>query len=397
MFKIGFAQKVRIKITCSDLEMVINAASNKGVVLSELEFVDILSLICSTDALCLRELKRIIEQYGGELVVIHHSGLYYIISGIRSRWVIAAAAALVLLLTVWIPTRVLFVRVDGNIKVSSDLILEKAEDCGIIFGASRRLVRSEAIKNKLLSELPQLQWVGVNTCGCVALISVVERDELQTRQKIPQVSSIIAACDGVIRDLTVYSGTPLCEIGQAVHKGQVLVSGYTDCGIVVRAEEARAEITAQTKHSVTAISPVDYSVRGKVTDVRSRYSIQIGKKTIKLFKDSGISDPICVRIYKTNPVTLPGGFVLPLAVIAEEITYTDTCNIFDFQNENWDWLQGISDSYVSTQMLSGRILGSFYTQMIQDGLCTQYAVYDCIEVIGKVRTEEGLLPDGKRD
>ena len=77
---------------------------------------------------------------------------------------------LLLLLVCILPTRVLFMRVEGNESIPENLILEAAEDCGIRFGASRSAVRSEKVKNGILSRISELQWVGVNTKGCIAVI-----------------------------------------------------------------------------------------------------------------------------------------------------------------------------------------------------------------------------------
>ena len=54
-------------------------------------------------------------------------------------------------------------------------ILERAEYCGVHFGAKAGSVRSEQVKNRLLFEIPELRWAGVNTTGCTAVITVAER------------------------------------------------------------------------------------------------------------------------------------------------------------------------------------------------------------------------------
>ena len=88
------------------------------------------------------------------------------------RPVLLAGLGILFLLAMYLPSRVLFIRVEGNMQIPDRQILAAAEECGIRFGASRREVRSEKVKNALLSSVPQLQWAGVNTAGCVATISV---------------------------------------------------------------------------------------------------------------------------------------------------------------------------------------------------------------------------------
>ena len=53
------------------------------------------------------------------------------------------------------------------------------------------------------------------------------------------------------------------------------------------------------------------------------FGILFGKKLINFFKDSGILDSTCVRINKMYPFVLPGGFMLPISLIKQEIIYYD--------------------------------------------------------------------------
>ena len=91
------------------------------------------------------------------------------------EYVLIIGLMLLLFFSVWLPSRVLFIEIQGNDTLSAQSILEEAKDCGIIMGASRRFVRSQQVKNTLLDKLPQLQWAGVETIGCVAVITVRER------------------------------------------------------------------------------------------------------------------------------------------------------------------------------------------------------------------------------
>ena len=385
--------KVRVKLISPEREYTINSVISAGINMTNIDYLDSISVSCCVDALRLKELETIAARYGGEVVVMQPDRLHAAINSAQRRCVLIVAVCIMIALTAWLPTRVLFILIDGNREISDKLILEKAEICGIQFGVPRHLVRSEGVKNRLLSELPQLRWVGVNTKGCVAVISVVEKEKLSTEQDPVNISSIIASCDGVIQELTVYSGTPLCQPGQAVRKGQMLVSGYTDCGLTIRAEGAHAEIVAQTKRSLTTVTPANCFTRGETERTTYRYCLQVGKKSIKLFKDSGISEPLCVRMYYEKPWRLPGGFILPISLQVEELRYADVTYIS--RNQSAEWLRNASNKYINTQMLSGRILESAYVQGIQNGLCFQDAVYDCVEYIGKVKIEEGLGCDGE--
>jgi similar to stage IV sporulation protein len=297
-------------------------------------------------------------------------------------------------MVLYLPTRVLFVKVEGNINIPDRLIISEAEQCGIGFGASRRHVRSEKMKNALLSAIPQLQWAGVNTTGCVAIISVKERSETDQVKQDYGVNSIIAARDGVIRDIIVTRGNALCKTGQAVKQGQVLVSGYTDCGIFIKAEPAEAEIFAQTLRNLDVVSPHYFAKRTNEMGVTKRYSVRIGKNIINFCKDSGISDAEYVKMYKEKILTLPGGFQLPVALIIEQNVRYDYVQMPAPADDGTAWLTQKADKYLRNQMIAGSILDSnvFVEQL--DDVYHLSGNYSCLESIGQVRGEENIQNDG---
>ena len=139
--------------------------------------------------------------------------------GLLSRPVLLGGMGLLLAASLYLPSRVLFIRVEGNSVVDTREILAAAEACGIRFGASRREVRSEKVKNNLLEKVPDLQWAGVNTAGCVATISVRERQITAEEQAEEAVTHLVAARDGYIVSTTVTQGTPLVQVGQTVRAG----------------------------------------------------------------------------------------------------------------------------------------------------------------------------------
>jgi hypothetical protein len=130
-----------------------------------------------------------------------------------------AGGLLLLVLILWLPSRVLFICVAGNTLVPEKQILEAAEKCGVGFGASRKDVRSESVKNALLEALPQLQWVGVNTSGCHAVITVREKSLPEKEEESDFPASMVASRDGYILSCTAERGSLAVTPGQTVQQG----------------------------------------------------------------------------------------------------------------------------------------------------------------------------------
>ena len=269
------------------------------------------------------DVKRIKLRSGDRLEVVDSGGLPSLIDRVW-KWRIAAVVAVLLgVLTVFLPTRLLFFRVEGNGEVPARRILEEAEGCGLYFGASRRELRSEQVKNHLLYAIPELRWAGVNTNGCIATITVSVRDDGDAPEEdVP--GDIVAVADGVVTQVTPQSGTALVSPGQAVKEGQMLISGMTDLGLSTRADRAEGEVYGLTRRSVTVRLPEKTVVKTGTGAVVKKFSLLIGKKRVNFSNDSGILHGTCVKMRTVNYMTLPGGFSLPVAVVTETYTLCET-------------------------------------------------------------------------
>jgi sporulation protein YqfD len=306
------------------------------------------------------------------------------------RPVLVIGLCLLAFLALYLPSRVLFIQVEGNNLIPAKLIMEQAQKYGVTFGANRREIRSEQVKNGLLGAIPQLQWVGVTTEGCVAKIHVRERSEPELSGQNFAVTSIVASRDGVIKSFTAHRGSALCKVGQAVTKGQVLISGYTDCGLSIRADQAEGEIMAQTNRQISAVTPDFQLTKGSIIRSEKKFSLIIGKNRINFYKDSGILDTTCVKMYSENYMTLPGSFYLPVILLTEEWIYYDLTESETVDAETV--LLDFADRYLASQMIAGQIL---HRSEAVDGNVLE-GEYACLEMIGQVRYEESLPEDEDR-
>lgn len=368
--------------------------ADKGIRVSDISHngdVKIRLMIRQTDK---KKFAMLAASKGYAFKVIRRIGLFWSAAALCRRPILIAAILFALIGMFFVPGRIMFVYVEGNSSVPTNRILEAAEMHGICFGATRRDVRSEKVKNALLEAIPELQWVGVNTSGCIAVISVKERNIPETENTLSRVGSVIATRDGVITSLTVHRGNKLCRVGQSVTAGQVLISGYTDYGHSLNATCADGEIYAATKRALTVIAPSNIQFRGDVEVSGKRISLIIGKNRINFYKGSGISDPECVRMYKESYVTLPGGFQLPVRIAVEQ-WYSH--EISDSELSYKDLTQqaiAFASAYLGKDMVAGKILHAAENLSTTEGALILSGDYDCIEMIGQLRSEEIIKPNG---
>ena len=386
---------LQVKLTSADLSAALAAIQKHGIEIRQIERVDTLQLTFQIDRCDLAKLRQLSNNRGDRFTITSRGGIFWSATALRTRPVLVLGLLLLLLASWWLPRRIFFVQIEGNTAVPSRLIAEKAAECGIVFGANRKEVRSERMKNALLEAIPQLSWAGINTRGCTAVITVRERELSDPSKETNGISSIVAAQDGVIREMTVVKGNALCATGQAVKKGQVLISGYTDCGICIRVTGATGEIFAETKRSQMAVMPTIFLHRGEITGKEKKYYFIFGKKRIFFANSSGISDTTCAKIYEEKYMTLPGGFVLPIALVVETCVFYDTEPIPHPLAEQL--LASYCRDYLLDQMISGTILTVSEQLEAKDKILRLDADYTCYEMIGIPKIEEIGIHYGEND
>lgn len=387
---------VRAELVSADPEGALRALGEAGIALDEitpkgaltLEFLLRREDLPAAEALC--------RKRGDSFRVLGRQGLWYAVGALWKRKLLLTGLLFLLGLTMLLPTWVLFFRVEGNKAVPRARILWEAERQGLSFGASRRGVRSERVKNALLEAIPELEWVGVNTQGCTAVISVRERTAPAPAPEAKhQVGNIVAAMDGYILSVTVTQGTGLVQPGQAVKKGEILISGYTDCGICIQAAQAEGEILAQTRRQIEAVTPAQYLRKGKITGTKRALSLLLGKKRIFFWKDSGILEGSCDRIQEDYPLTLPGQFRLPVSLRVETYEIRESTSAKLTDPEASALLEAFAARYLPQQMIAGRIQQTQQTILRNGDIYRLRGGYLCQEMLGREKREGNGESNGK--
>lgn len=368
----------RLRLVSADCAGLLRRISGE-MKLGDLAFPDELTaeFTVSTD-----RARALLSRHGTELTVVDEGGI-----PVFGRWLcswrrLAAVVLLLGILTAILPKRIWFIRVEGNDMIPARLILEKAEDSGIHFGAKAGAVRSEQVKNKLLFEIPELRWAGVNTSGCTAVITVAER-QLEEAAGEEQPGDLVSAADGVVTEVIVHRGTAQVKPGDGVSQGQLLISGITEHGICTRAS---GEVWGLTRRAIRAILPDETLTRRETGGVVRKISLRIGKKSVNFYNDSGILHGSCVRMRTVNYLTLPGGFRLPAALVTD--TYY-LCETEAAPRGETECLVASARRVLRENLKGGSVLRE---QVTEEGNLLM-AVFECREQIGVFRPGDYMERD----
>lgn len=374
----------KVTLTSADLGSAITFYTQQGVHLINPRRTDQLMLECMVHRNQLSQLCVLAEKRGDDVQTKGERGTLFQLKRFRSRLGLAAALTLLFVFALWASGRIWFIQVDGNSRVLSQEILQAAQQCGIKFWAKSDEVRNEAVKNQMLNLLPQLQWVGINFSGGIVTISVSERLDEQEVRPTDQITNVVAARNGIVVSMSVLGGQPVCQIGQAVTEGELLVSGCVEHEYQPQYTCADAEIYALTQHKIEAIYP---GVEKKTTAVPEKshgLKLILGKEKIKIFGNSGISGASCDKMTRVHTLTLPGGFELPVSLVWE--TYSSRNTVPACEEDAASIVsENCMERETYQQMTAGEILGSSLSAQEQEGSYRFQCVYSCREMISRQR------------
>ena len=258
-----------------------------------------------------------------ELAVVREMGFGKTFGGLWRRRLFVLGLLLCAAGAFVIPKFVFFYDVVGNETVPDAEILRALHSLGVGFGTYGPDIQPQALKNKMLLLVPELQWFTVQQSGMCAHVVVRERPEKLAVEERRAPMNVVAAKDGVLTSVSSLEGNCLCAPGQAVTEGQVLISAYTDLEFTTRVSAALGEIYAETLTHKQVVCPDTALYKQPNGKTARRISLLVGEKRWNIFANGGNLEGKCDKITKTHMLTLPGGFEIPVGLEITELSGYD--------------------------------------------------------------------------
>lgn len=246
---------VRIKVEKDGVERFINLCSFNKIVIwgiknsSQGFFVN----IKVTDYKKLKSLRKTIN-FPPKFRIQRKYGLPFILKSYEERKGLAVGIILSLLLLNLLSSFIWDVKVVGNENIPTSKIIATCEELGVKKGIRKRTIDTYNLKPDLILKCDGIAWCSFNVEGSVLTIDISEAKDSAKDQKISP-SNIVATTDGVIISAEVAKGTRLIENGQAIRKGDLLVSGAINYGEKTDFIQSEGTIIAETDRTFKKTVP----------------------------------------------------------------------------------------------------------------------------------------------
>lgn len=206
-----------------------------------------------------KRIRQICRRTKTRALIIKRCGLPFFLHRYRKRRFVLIAAAAVLLVLWYTSGHIMGITVFGNNRIGTDKILENLARSGVALGRTTSNIDSQQIRNRMMTDIDDLAWIGINVSGSRVYVEVVERLEREKEIEFSEPCNLVAVKDGVIESVEARNGQSMVKKGSGVIEGDVLVSGIMDAGEGgIRYVHAYGEVYAETRYSITREYPLEY-------------------------------------------------------------------------------------------------------------------------------------------
>ncbi|MBE6556232.1 MAG: hypothetical protein E7664_00635 [Ruminococcaceae bacterium] len=206
------------------------------------------------------------------------------------------------------------VRIIGEERLQEREVLSLLRENGLHAGASKREIDIDVLENKILILSDDISWISINLLGTVA--------EVQIRESVPapeadthSAANLVASEDAVIEMLEDVRGEPAVAIGDAVRKGDLLVSGlYGSERHALRYTLASGRVLGRVERSFEANIPLTYERKVYTGRTYTEKYLVFFEKEIKIFGLLRHSHISCDIIEVMEYLHTPRGESLPVGI-----------------------------------------------------------------------------------
>ena len=383
---------VLFTVTGAFPERFLNLCAQAGVGFWDLEWLDPHTLRLRVSRRDARRVGPLAEKVLCEARARRHLGFPYFLAGFRKRYALLLGLALSLAAVCLLSRFVLTIEVSGNETVSTAAILTELSRQGVRVGAYGPGLDVRRISQESLLRLDGLAWMSINLHGT--------RAEVLVREKLPEPevrdestpANVVAQADGVILDLEVLDGQAAFQEGEAVLRGEVVISGtmdlrepeYSAVDAGQRLVHARGNVWARTYRTLTAQIPLEAQVKRYTGEEETQWSLLALGRTVNFFGKGGVFSEGYDKIVETHPLTLPGGRVMPLALRRTEyrayVTEPAALNAGAARSMLEERLLERLDALIGED---GEVLDTVFTVREEDGMLAVTLRAECREQIGR--------------
>lgn len=222
-----FMGYVHFTLRCAFPEKFINLTVNRGIAIWDIKKI-LNGISGKSMAGEYKELRSISKNCDARIRLTQKKGLPFIFNKYRKRKGVIAGILIFIGVIYFLSSYIWSINISGNNTIASDEILNTMEDLGLSPGSLKNRIDIPMLEQEAMIRLPNLAWLSINMTGSHAEILIKEKIIPPNVVGENKPCNIKASIDGVIERIETYKGTSIVNPGDAVLKGQLLISGIIE-------------------------------------------------------------------------------------------------------------------------------------------------------------------------
>lgn len=243
------------------------------------------------------------------LKIKKRNGLPFIINRYKHRYGIVIGAILFFSVLWYLSGFCFNITLSANAPIDKEKTLLALKECGVYIGRRISHIDTEKARQSFLINNPEFAWSAINIKGCFITVELTKTEEKTIKNKIKTPCNIIAKKSGKILKVKAYNGRVAVKLGEAVAKGDLLVSGAVELtNKTTKFVRADAQVIAQTRYKLRVFVPFKNKEKLYSDKPKKRSVLSIANINIPLYLGE-IKKPYIVKSkikdYKISSVVLP--------------------------------------------------------------------------------------------
>lgn len=281
------------------VEKFINLSINKGIILRDLKSFSSTNIQFKIPLHDFWSIRSIVRQTGSRMKILDKRGLPFYWSKTKKRKLLILGSVIFVITMYILASFVWFIDVYSHeelVLIEKGVIIEIANKSGLRTGILKRSVNVDEVERRIISQIPEISWVGLEFQGTKVQIEVVERKLPSTEYTDKDPKHIIASKDGIIQEILVLMGQPVVQVGDTVEMGQILISGVIIPQITnpevpgeeilpqqeIRRVEARGIVRARVWYEGQGTASLEETIKHRTGAIERAYYLNLPNKKIIL-------------------------------------------------------------------------------------------------------------------
>lgn len=365
-------------------ERVLNLCGEYGLAFWDLQWESAAAFTFTLTRRDWKRLRRLTARLDCELTPVGWRGTPFFLGRMRRRYGLWITLGLCSLLLLWGSFFIWDFAIEGNETVSDQEILRALEKYGVAFGTFGYDVNSFQLRNDLLLELPELSYIAINVRGSRAYVQVRERVEAPEIIDMRQPGNTVADRDALVTAIEPWEGEKMVLPGTMVREGQLLISGVVDSGYGgSRYVRGMGRVYGRTWYTLRCRVPLTVWETVYTGENQTRRAVLLGKNRVNLYIGSSIPEDNCDKIISWNQWELPGGLVLPVTVVTEELRPYTLEETRRSEEEALALAEAVLDRELAALLGEGELLRREVNYQAEGDTLLVTLTAECQEQIGK--------------